>query len=130
MDDSQDNPQSLFEGGKGVKVVKLAISTVLCAISTPCQESAEMVKLCGVALTAISAGTLRDWVGQRGSMHQLMKLRERMEEDLEVEMLQAVRFLPCWLTEVFQIPFCLAWQTARDRRWVSGHFNKSDRIFF
>lgn len=92
-DESQDQPQSLFEGAKGAKVIKLAISTVLSSLATPESSSAEVVRLCSVALEVIDAGLVREWLQQRGSAQQVTRLRERAGGAIEGEMFQAVR--PC-----------------------------------
>jgi hypothetical protein len=89
-DDSQDHPQSLFEGTKGAKVVKLAISTALSEIANPGNETFEIVKLCSVAIGVIDSGLLREWTDQKGSAQQLIKLRERGEGEMEGERLHAV----------------------------------------
>lgn len=70
----------------------MAISTVLSAIATPTAESAETIRFCGVAVSVIDAGLIGEWVEQKGSGQQLVKLRERAEGNLEGEMLQAVSF--------------------------------------
>jgi hypothetical protein len=90
FDDSPDHPQFLFEGVKGAKVLKLAVSTVLSAIASPTEGSVEIVRLCGVAVGVIDAGLIAEWSEQRGSGQQLVKLRERAEGNLDEEMLQAV----------------------------------------
>jgi hypothetical protein len=89
-DESQDQPQSLFEGTKGAKVIKLAISTVLSAVATPIGSSAEVLRLCGVALEAIDPALVGEWIQQRGSGQQVTRLRERAEGAMEGEMFQAV----------------------------------------
>lgn len=68
----------------------MSISTVLSALATPSEESAEIIKLCGVSISAIDAAVVAAWVEQRGSSQQLVKLRERAEGDMNMEMLQAV----------------------------------------
>lgn len=90
FDDSQDHPQSLFEGVKGAKVLKLTISTVLGVLARPNQASAEIIRLCGVSVRAINAAVVEAWVEQRGCPQQLVKLRERAGGDLNGEILQAV----------------------------------------
>ena len=94
FDGSQDHPQSLFEGVKGIKVVKLAISTVLSAIALPTEDKAEIVRLCSVAINAINSGLIDEWIEQRGSGQQLIKLREKAEGNLDCEMLHAVFTFP------------------------------------
>ena len=90
FDGSQDHPQSLFEGVKGAKVVKLAISTVLSAVTSPTENRAEIIRLCSVAISAINAGLIDEWIEQRGSGQQLIKLREKADGNMDEEMLQAV----------------------------------------
>jgi len=101
FDDSQDHPQSLFEGVKGAKVVKLTISTVLTAFAIQSEESAEIVRLCGVAVSAINAGIVEAWVEQRGSSQQLARLKEKVEGEMNGEMLKAVSFSLYLLIGVF-----------------------------
>ena len=69
----------------------MTISTVLSALATPSEQSAEIIRLCGVSVSAIGAAVVEAWVEQRGSSQQLVKLRERAEGDLNEEILQAVR---------------------------------------
>src|SRR5277367_4655206 len=101
LDDSQDNPQSLFEGAKGAKVMKLAISSVICALSPSTEQSAEVIRLCAVAVEAIQGGVVREWVDFTGSGQQLQKLRDRLEGNLDEETLHAVRSSLNVLIEVF-----------------------------
>jgi hypothetical protein len=84
----ENNPHSLFEGTKGAKVVKLAISSVLSAVSS---GDVEIVKLCAVAVEALEEGLLREWSLQKGSMALLVRLKERAEEALEGDIMEAVR---------------------------------------
>lgn len=93
LDDSQDNPQSLFEGAKGAKVMKLTISSVICALYNPGEESAEVIRLCAVAIDVIECGVMRDCAEMRGSRQQMQKLRDRAGGNLEEEMLHAVRII-------------------------------------
>jgi hypothetical protein len=90
LDDSQDNPQSLFEGTKGAKVMKLAISSVICALSPPGEQSAEIIRLCAVAVDAIGYGVVKEWVDMTGSGQQIQKLRDRMDGNLDEETLHSV----------------------------------------
>jgi hypothetical protein len=101
LDDSQDNPQSLFEGAKGAKVMKLAIPSVICALSPPGEQSAEVIRLCAVAVDAIECGVVREWADMTGSGQQLQKLRDRLEGNLDEETLHAVWLSANILTEVF-----------------------------
>ena len=71
-------------------MVKLAISTALSAIAAPSEESAEIIGLCGVAVSAIDARLVSGWAEQNGSGQQLAKLRERAEGNLAGEVLRAV----------------------------------------
>jgi hypothetical protein len=89
LDDSQDNPQSLFEGAKGAKVMKLAISSVICALS-PGEQSAEVIRLCAVAIEAIECGVLKEWVDMTGSGQQIQKLRDRLDGNLDEETQRSV----------------------------------------
>lgn len=91
IDDSSDHPQSLFEGAKGAKVVKLAISSVVSALSTPSDENTEVIKLCSIAIDAVDARLIVEWVEQKGSSQSLLKLRKRVEENQMGNMLPAVR---------------------------------------
>src|SRR5271170_4954780 len=90
LDDTQDNPQSLFEGAKGAKVMKLAISSVICALSTPGEERGEVIRLCAVAIDAIECGVLKEWVDMTGSGQQIQKLRDRLDGNLDEETQYAV----------------------------------------
>src|SRR5271154_108773 len=90
LDDSQDNPQSLFEGAKGAKVMKLAISSVICALSPPGEQSAEVIRLCAVAIEAIECGVLKEWVDMTGSGQQIQKLRDRLDGNFDEETQRSV----------------------------------------
>jgi hypothetical protein len=94
-DDSQDHPQSLFEGTKGAKVIKLAISTALSEIVSTAGIGFEIVRLCSVAIGVVDSGLLREWAEQKGSAQQLMKLKERTKGEMEGERLHAVRSRSC-----------------------------------
>jgi hypothetical protein len=85
--DTQDHPQSLFEGTKGTKVLKLVISTVLSAVST---SNFQIIDLCTVALEAIDFDVLNEWVNMKGSAQQLGRFKEKAGNAIEREMLQAV----------------------------------------
>lgn len=81
-------------------MIKLAISTVLSVVATPCEEGTEIIKLCGVATDTVSAGLVNEWFGQRCSKPQFQRLKERAEETLDEETLEAVIFPICWLMKV------------------------------
>ena len=89
-DESQDNPLSLFEGAKGAKVMKLAVSSVICALSPPGDQSAEIVNLCAVAVDMIECGVMREWVDTPGSGQQMQRLRDRTDGNLDGKTLHAV----------------------------------------
>src|SRR5579859_5356605 len=90
--ETQDNPQSLFQGTKGTKVVKLAVSTVLSAVSS---GDAEIVRLCAVAVEALERGLLQEWSVQKGSRGLWARVKERAgQEDMEADMREAVAKFP------------------------------------
>jgi hypothetical protein len=72
-------------------VVKLAISTALSEIAGNEGKGFEIVSLCSVAIGVVDSALLREWVEQKGSAQQLMKLRERAKGEMEGERLHAVR---------------------------------------
>lgn len=71
-------------------MIKLAVSTVLSAVATPDDSSAAVIRLCGVALEAINAGLVTEWLGLKGSSQQMSRLRERGSTVADGEMFQAV----------------------------------------
>jgi hypothetical protein len=89
-EDVQEHPRSLFQGTKGAKVVKLAISTALNTVANNEADSAETMNLCGVALETIDATLVDEWLQSRGSRQIVEKLVERAKRPLDEEMLQAV----------------------------------------
>jgi hypothetical protein len=88
--ETQEDPHSLFEGTKAAKVVKLAVSTVLSAVTS---GDAEIVKLCAVAVVAVERVLLLEWSQQKGSAALLTRLKERAEGEMKAEMMEAVRTL-------------------------------------
>jgi len=90
LDNSQDNAHSLFEGTKGTKVMKLAVPSVIYALSSQGEQSAEVIRLCVVAVDAIECGVVREWTDMTGSGQQLQKLRDRGEGKMGEETLYAV----------------------------------------
>jgi len=68
---------------KGVKVVKLAISTVLAS------KEEEIIRLCGVSLDNVEGGLVEEWCEVRGSEQLLKKLKEKV---VDPGMLKAVQF--------------------------------------
>jgi hypothetical protein len=95
VDGSQDHPQSLFEGAKGAKVVKLAISTTLSALATPSEQNVELVRLCTVTLDAIGKDIVEEWSMLKVSAQHLARLKDKTGKILESDLLQAVS--PLWL---------------------------------
>lgn len=75
-------------------MIKLAVSTVLSAVATPDDSSAEVIRLCGVALGVINPELVTEWLGLRGSSQQLSRLRERGSTVADGEMFQAVMSIP------------------------------------
>jgi len=70
--------------------MKLAISSVICALSPPGEQSAEIIRLCAVAVDAIGYGVVKEWVDMTGSGQQIQKLRDRMDGNLDEETLHSV----------------------------------------
>ena len=88
--DAGDHPQSLFEGAKGAKVVKLVISTVLGTLSKPATESGEIIRLCSIAIGATDPTLIKEWIDQKTSAPHLKKMKEKTEAPLDASLLSAV----------------------------------------
>jgi hypothetical protein len=91
VDNSQDRLQSLFEGAKGAKVIKLAITTVLSALASPnYEENVELVRLCTAALEAINGILIEEWAAMKTSAQHLARLGEKATQITHSAMIYAV----------------------------------------
>lgn len=105
-DSSQDHPQSLFEGAKGAKVLKLAISAVISALSVQTEANVELIRLCAVALEAIGPDVIQEWTALKTSGQHIKRLKEKTDYALDGELLQAV--FPSLIIFNYSIPcFCI-----------------------
>jgi len=89
-DDSQDHPGSLFDGAKGMKVLKLGISTVLAELATPKEESVKIIRLCGISVNVLDQRLICEWLEMKGSGQQIKKLKDKVKGIKDGELLAAV----------------------------------------
>jgi len=74
-----DNPQSLFEGVKGAKVLRLSLSTVLGAVTPGNPPEVKLVKLCSTALQGICSSVFASCAAEPTFYHHISKLRAKAE---------------------------------------------------
>jgi len=85
-----DNPQSLFEGIKGAKVLRLSLTTVLAAVTPGNPPEVELVKLCSTALQAIGSSVFASCAAEPTFYHHISKLRTKAEGVLGREIVPVV----------------------------------------
>jgi len=105
-ENSQDRPQSLFEGAKGAKVIKLAMTTALSAVGATGERNKELVRLSTAALEAIGRTLIEEWAALKTSNQQIARIKEKAENILEPGMIQAVSLIPIVTDAVFRIFVC------------------------
>lgn len=87
-----DNPQSLFEGVKGAKVLRLSLSTVLSAVTPGDSQEFEVIRLCSTALYGIHSSVFLTCTAEPTFHHHISKLRTKAEGHIEPEILPFVTF--------------------------------------
>jgi len=73
-----------------MKVLKLAISTVLAELATPKEDSAKIIRLCGGSVSVLDQALLCEWLEMKGSGQQIKKLKEKVKGIKDGELLSAV----------------------------------------
>ena len=85
-----DNLQTLFEGDKGAKVLRLSISTVLGAVAHENPSEVEIIKLCSTALQGIYSSVFAACAVEPTFHHHISKLRTKTEGHLGREIIPVV----------------------------------------